>query len=186
VRDYGDVTLGLLGDHQATNASVAVQLLEALDERGIVVPPAAIVEGLTSVTWPGRLDLRRLPDGREVLLDAAHNPAGAESLATFLRASGWRRSPIVFAVMRDKDIPGMLNTLAAACGAFVFTRASTSRSADPDELAGCLRRIAPALPYHVEPRPADALSVAWRIAPRIVTAGSIFLLGDVLKELGEA
>ncbi len=186
VRDYGNITLGLLGEHQATNAGVAVRLLEALDERGIAVPRAAIVEGLTRVAWPGRLDLRRLADGREVLLDAAHNPDGSESLARFLRASTWRRPPIVFAAMRDKDIPAMLEPLAAVCGAFVFTRASASRSADPDELGGCLSRIAPALPYRIEPRPADALSAAWRIAPRIVAAGSIFLLGDVLKELGEA
>ena len=184
--DYGEFTLGLLGDHQAANASVAVRLLEALDERGVAVPPAAVVEGLTHVVWPGRLDLRRLPDGREVLLDAAHNPDGSASLARFLRASEWRRPPIVFAAMRDKDIRGMLGALAAVCGAFVFTRASASRSADPNELGRCLSRIAPALPYRIEPRPAEALSAAWRIAPRIVAAGSIFLLGDVLKELGEA
>ena len=123
---------------------MAVRLLDALDERGIAAAARApSSKASTRVAWPGRLDLRRLPDGREILLDAAHNPDGSESLARFLRASTWKRPPIVFAAMRDKDIPGMLEPLAAVCGAFVFTRASASRSADPDTLSGYLARIAP-------------------------------------------
>jgi dihydrofolate synthase/folylpolyglutamate synthase len=138
------------------------------------------------VSWPARLELRRLPDGREILLDAAHNPDGAAALAAFLQANGFGRPPVVFAAMRDKDIAGMLQALAPAVGAFIFTRASNPRATDPDELAEHARRVAPGLPLHLEPRPADALAAAWRQSRRIVAAGSIFLLGDVLKELGEA
>jgi dihydrofolate synthase/folylpolyglutamate synthase len=137
------------------------------------------------VSWPGRLDLRRLPDGREVLLDAAHNPAGAAALAAFLRASGWEKPPIVFAAMRDKDASGMLEALAGVAGAFVFTRASTPRSADPNDLANRLVRVAPALPATVIEDPRLALTSAWRMAPRVVAAGSIFLLGDLIGALDE-
>ncbi len=186
VRDYGDMTIGLAGAHQIDNAVVAVRLLEALDAQGVAVPPSAIVDGLADVTWPGRLDLRRLRDGRELLLDAAHNPEGAESLAAFLRTTGWAHPPLVFGAMRDKDVNAMIAALAPVAGAFVFTRASNARSADPADLAESASRLAPAVSRRVEARPADALAAAWRMSHRIVVAGSIFLLADVLKELDEA
>src|SRR5581483_11023365 len=84
---YERVSPALRGAHQLRNAAVAVALLEAANARGLGVPHAAITAGLTEVRWPGRLDLRRLDDGRELLLDAAHNPEGAAALAAFLRSS---------------------------------------------------------------------------------------------------
>jgi dihydrofolate synthase / folylpolyglutamate synthase len=147
------------------------------------VPPAAVAEGVSRVQWPGRLDLRRLPDGREVLLDAAHNADGAAALAAFLRTMPSEKPPLVFAAMRDKAVDSMLSELATAVSAFVVTSVSNPRSADPTHLADRARAIAPGLPVEVEPSPVRALTAAWRIAPRIVVAGSIFLIGDVLKEI---
>lgn len=184
VRDYGQLTIGLRGSHQIDNAGVAVRLLEALDARGVPVTPEAVVEGLARVKWPGRLDLRRLPDGREVLLDAAHNPDGAVALANFLRTLSSEPPPLVFAVARDKDAGGMLRALAPAVGAFVFTRASSPRSAEPSDLAALAQQTAPGVRVLVEPSPADALETAWRIGRRSVVAGSIFLVGDVMKMIG--
>lgn len=181
--DYGEVELALLGAHQVGNAVVAVRLLETLDRRGVHVPPAAIAEGLAHVAWPGRLDRRRLPDGREVLLDAAHNPEGASALAAFL-ASDRERRPLVFAAMRDKDASAMMRVLAPAVGALVLTRAAHPRSADPADLAEQARMSAPGLPVTIEPTVRGALAAAWRLAPRIVVGGSIFLVGDAMKELG--
>jgi dihydrofolate synthase / folylpolyglutamate synthase len=96
-------------------------------------------------------------------------------------ASG--KPPLVFAAMRDKAIDGMLGELATTVSALVLTRASNPRSADPADLADRARAIAPGLRVEVEPSSARALTAAWRIAPRIVVAGSIFLIGDVLKEI---
>jgi len=186
VRDYGEVTLGLPGDHQIANALVAVRLLEVLDAGGLAVPPSAIVAGVKDVSWPGRLEVRTLTDGRQILMDAAHNPDGARALAAFLLTHDWRRPPLVFAAMRDKDVPAMFTALAPAVGALILTRASNSRAADPNDLVEHVRRIAPALPCSVAPRVADALAAAWRLSPHIVAAGSIFLLGDVIKEITQA
>ena len=182
-RDYGEVRLALAGAHQRANAVVAVRALEALEARGLRVPAEAIVRGLADVAWPGRLDARRFPDGRELLLDAAHNPAGAEALASYLTASGERR-PLVFSAMRDKDTTLMLGALLPASSALIVTRASNPRAIDPAALAALARRIAPAVPVEVAEAPRDALAAAWRRGPRIVVAGSIFLLGDVLGEIG--
>jgi dihydrofolate synthase/folylpolyglutamate synthase len=188
-RTLGAMTVGLEGVHQRANAAVAAGVLQALDAHGIAVPPDAIARGLAHPHWPGRLDLRRLADGREVLMDAAHNPAGAAALASYLRGlargePGRANPPLVFAAMRDKDVEGMFSSLLPVVGPVVLTRASTPRAAPPDELAAIVRRMAPDRRLAVEPSPAAALSAAWRDASRIVVAGSIFLLGDVMKLIG--
>jgi dihydrofolate synthase/folylpolyglutamate synthase len=183
-RDYGEIRLALRGDHQIDNAAVAVRVLELAGARGLSVPEAAIRQGLQEVVWPARLDLRHLPDGREALLDAAHNPDGATALAAFLTSKFTMKSPLVFGAMRDKDAANMLRALAPAVSNVIFTRASNARSADPEELAAMARRIAPDLAIAVHPVLRDALAAAWQRAPRIVVAGSIFLLGDVMSEFG--
>jgi dihydrofolate synthase / folylpolyglutamate synthase len=186
---YSGVQLALRGAHQVRNAAVAVHLLETAHRRGVAVPHDAIVSGLTDVRWPGRLDLRHLDDGRELLLDAAHNADGAAALAAFLRT--WNREPgasgkppLVFAAMRDKAVEEMLKTLLPEVGALVATRAANPRSAEPADLAAAARSIAPELSIDVEPVRLEALKRAWERSRRIVVAGSIFLLGDVLAELG--
>jgi dihydrofolate synthase / folylpolyglutamate synthase len=175
--NYGPVQPALRGDHQVANAVVAVRVLEQLNVR-----PAAVVDGLAQVRWPGRLDIRRFAGGREAILDAAHNPAGAAALASYLETLEGDRPPLVFAAMRDKDIDGMLRALVPQISALVVTRASTHRAAEPEALASRARTVAPSLPIFAEPSPQAALDAAWRLSSRIVIAGSIFLLGDVLRD----
>jgi dihydrofolate synthase/folylpolyglutamate synthase len=182
--DYGPLTLSLRGEHQVANAIVAIRLLEQLDGRGVRVPAEAIREGLARVSWPGRLDHRNLPGGRELILDAAHNPAGAAALASYLTNIGGERPVLVFGAMRDKDVHGMLSVLLPAVSRMFVTRASNSRSADPEVLAAEARAIAPSLSIEVATSPADAMTAAWSYSSRVVVAGSIFLLGDVFKEMG--
>ena len=179
--DVRAFTVGLRGAHQHINAAVAMRLLQIADQRGLSVGCAAIGKGLADPQWPGRLDLRRLPGDRELLLDAAHNPAGARALASYLKAAGDAAPPLVFAAMRDKDSAGMLRELLPVVTRVVFTRASNPRSADAHELAARARAIDPAFPVSVEPSVTDALASAWRTARRVLVAGSIFLLGDVIR-----
>jgi dihydrofolate synthase / folylpolyglutamate synthase len=184
LREYGTVKLSLRGAHQAANALVAIRLLETLDAHGLAVSPAAMVFGLEHVSWPGRLERRMLPGGRELILDAAHNPAGAAALASYLASAGGTLPVLVFAAMRDKDVRGMLNALLPLCGRLILTRAANSRSADPDALAVEARAIAPALAIDIVASPVAALVEAWTTSNRVVVAGSIFLLGDIMKEIG--
>jgi dihydrofolate synthase/folylpolyglutamate synthase len=181
-RNYGVLDLRLEGRHQIDNAVVAVRVLECLDEAGLEVPQHAIAEGLASVTWHGRLERIRLADGRSLLLDAAHNPAGAEALAAFLAEQGIRR-PLVFAAMRDKDVTGIVTALSPHVSGLVLTRASNTRSADPRALFEIASPLFAGLPIAIEDSVSDALARAWTLSPDIVVAGSIFLLGDVLREL---
>ena len=179
--DAAGFTLGLRGAHQVANAAIAVRLLQVADAHGVTVPAAAIGTGLADPQWPGRLEVRSLSGGRELLLDAAHNPAGAAALASYLEGETGVKRPLVFAAMRDKDLTGMFTAMLPAVSRLIATRASNPRSTEPEALAVRARAIAPRLPISVEPVIADALTEAWRHSPRIVVAGSIFLLGDVLR-----
>ena len=111
MRFVEDVTMALGGRHQLDNAAVAVALLDELANQGITVPDGAVRTGLTQAEWPGRLE--RFTRGRiEILLDAAHNPAGARALASHLQEIGWSRVTLLFGAMRDKDVRHMLEALA--------------------------------------------------------------------------
>ena len=119
-----------------------------------------------------------------MILDAAHNPAGAATLAAYLAETFAEKPPLVFAAMIDKDVRRMFEALLPAVSTLVVTRASNARSADPETLAREAAAVAPGLPVRVESNRADALAAAWADSPRIVVAGSIFLLGDVISEAG--
>jgi dihydrofolate synthase/folylpolyglutamate synthase len=180
--DARGFSIGLPGAHQTGNAAVALKLLDTLNAQGILVPREAIARGLSQPEWPGRLDRRRLADGRELLLDAAHNPAGAAALASYLTAEHGGSCPLVFAAMKDKDTAGMFAALLPAVSHLILTRATSPRSADPSALEAQARAMS-GLPITIAATPAEALEIAWRDSPRIVVAGSIFLLGDVLKQI---
>jgi len=183
-RDYGPLRLGLRGQHQIANANVALRVLEVLERGGVRIGLEAIRDGLANVTWPGRLDHRRLPDGREVVLDAAHNPAGARALASYVRSLGGAKPTLVFGAMRDKDVGGMLVELLPEVARVVVTKPSNPRSADPEELASRIRKIVPSLDVSVVASPHAAVAEATRSSSLTVIAGSIFLLGDVIREIG--
>ena len=83
-RAYPPLKLALNGRHQLENAAVAVAVLETWSARNSFLATDAIVTGLTDCQWPARLEWLRLANGGQLLIDAAHNPAGAAALATYL------------------------------------------------------------------------------------------------------
>lgn len=184
-RAYGTVRLALAGSHQLTNAIVAVRLLEEAERCGIPVGERAIIDALASVRWPGRLDHRVLPDGTDLLLDAAHNAAGAARLAEYLGTLVEKRT-LVFSAMRDKDATAMLQALLPAVAGVIVTRASNPRANEPDVLAHLVHTLAPDQRVDIEERPADAVARARKARRPVVVAGSIFLLADVLREIGRS
>ena len=184
-RDYGWVELGLRGEHQIPNAIVAVRLLE---EVGGVFPltEEAIVAGLRDVRWPGRLQIIEVSGGRRLLMDAAHNPAGAAALARYLKRECPEPIPIVFGAMRDKDVPLMLKALLPVASAFVMTEPPTARAHSAKDLAVLARAQSPTVRIDVAPSPALALERAWSHGQVVCAAGSIFLIGNLLAMLEDA
>ena len=170
--------IGLLGAHQAGNAAVALALLDALDERfGLTIGEDALRRGLAEVRWPGRLELldgSALGLGR-VLLDGAHNPAGAAALARALADLGLQAPTIVFGAMRGKDVRGVLTALAPLEPRFVFTRVDDPGALPPAELAAAWASIGGEA--RIAPDPEAALGLA--DGDPVVVAGSLYLVGAV-------
>jgi dihydrofolate synthase/folylpolyglutamate synthase len=187
--DYPACVLGLRGRHQLDNAILAVRALEALDRAGVRVPPAAIVHGLEHVRWPGRLDVVTLDDGRRLLLDAAHNPAGARTLASYLGEAHPEGVPLVMGAVKDKDHRAMLDELLPHATRVVVCEPPTPRAMPARDLAALVRAsalggsIRPHFVVDEVPDPMSAIALAFESEPLVSVAGSIFLVGAVLKAL---
>jgi dihydrofolate synthase/folylpolyglutamate synthase len=170
------VPIPLLGTFQPSNALLAAAAARALD-----VDPAAIRAGLARARWPGRFEVLRAGD-RHVVLDGAHNPAGARALAASL-AEWFGDAPLtlIFGAFRDKDVAGMLAPLAARARRVILTAASNVRAATPEALRGHV----PPGPERVETAASagEALALAARPphTPVLCVAGSLSLIGDVLR-----
>jgi dihydrofolate synthase/folylpolyglutamate synthase len=172
--DVGDARLpprlGLAGEHQRANARIASALASRLG-----ASTGAIEEGLVDVRWPGRLE--RIGD---VLLDAAHNPDGALTLAAHVRALGLAPDQVtlVFGALADKDWGPMLDTLAplAARRVYVAPHGVSRGAVDPAAMAA---RHAGA----VSPDMGDALG---RHAGAAGTGGSLTVLCGSLVLVGQA
>ena len=144
---------------------------------------AHVACALTDVSWPARLEWLGVSGSRSVLLDAAHNPAGADALARYLSMTGMAPLPIVMAVMKDKDVASMLRALAPVASRFLATEVDTERSLRARELAAEMGRHAPAVPAQIGGTPAEALDHALSQASSAVVAGSIFLVGPMRARL---
>jgi dihydrofolate synthase/folylpolyglutamate synthase len=187
-RAYPAVRLGLAGTHQTANAAVAVRVLETLEGRlPLGVGSDAVIAGLRDVRWPARLEwLRHTKSGARVLVDAAHNPAGARALAQYLDDAVGSPITLVTSVMRDKDMAGVLGPLLPRARRVIVTQADTPRASEPQALAeACTRFGPPGLDVAVEPDPWAAVNAALGHAEPIAIAGSIFLIGPLRAALLE-
>ncbi len=114
-----------------------------------------------------------------VVLDGAHNPAGATALAHWLRASGFAPVTLVAACMRDKDVAGLLAPLLPLVTRVVATAVDFPRALPADDLAAAITALAPDVPVESVPTPAAAMTAASEGSARVVVAGSLFLVGAV-------
>ena len=188
----GRTRVGLRGRHQAANVAVADALLDALAAAGIAAAPdEARRTGYAAAVWPGRLELLER-DGREILLDGAHNPAGAAALATALDDLrphlGPGRLTLVSATMADKDVDGVVRALGAAAalrGArIICTSLDLPRALSAAALAERWSAYDPASRPEVEPVPVAALERALAAGGGpIVVAGSLYLVGAIRAQL---
>ena len=182
---YPPARLSLRGRHQLLNAATAVRLAEVLAGRGFGITRGDVVAGLESAEHAGRLELR---DGSPaLLLDGAHNAAGARALRSYL--DEFARAPVtlVFGAMRDKELGEIGRALFPAARRLVLTRADNARSAPVEDLVRAIPRDADLSTISLAPLPRDALAIARAVTPpegTICVSGSLHLVGEVTRLLG--
>ena len=201
--------LALHGKHQRLNAALALATVNVLSsgpphpgplpqggegegERRGPLPqegrgdrrrrPWPIAEALANVNWPGRTQVMRLHDGREVLLDGAHNPEGIRVLCEELDSSFAGRKPvIIFGVLSDKNFSEMLPPLAAHAEQLLLVPVKSDRSASVHEL------LSPHSDGRVPRVPCSSLPDALAKASKarfILITGSLYLVGEALEYFG--
>jgi len=126
-----------LGFHQIINATTALGATEVLEDLGYTVSNDAMIEGLKEVEWPGRLEM--VCFSPRVVLDGAHNPAGALVLKESLKKEfQYHHLILLIGMMKDKDIESVLHLLAPRANHLILTRPHIDRAAPPTSLKKAL------------------------------------------------
>jgi dihydrofolate synthase/folylpolyglutamate synthase len=176
------IELPLHGPHQRLNAATALATVRVLGDR-IAVGDSDTRRGLATVFWPGRMQRVRTASGQSVLLDGAHNPAGAEALRVALQAEFPGSQPtVIFGVFRDKDSASMCHSLAPLAHRILLAPVQSERSEDPARLALPCREVNPQATIEVCGSLEHALQGA-ASDPFIVVAGSLYLVGEAMELL---
>ncbi|HOL72145.1 MAG TPA: folylpolyglutamate synthase/dihydrofolate synthase family protein [Bryobacteraceae bacterium] len=167
----------LAGEHQVENALTAIAALDALG-----FPPEAIAAGIRQTRWPGRLE--RVSENPVLILDGAHNPAGARALARYIeRFYRDRRVWLIYGAMRDKAVTEMAGILFPLAGEVILTSPAQARAVRCE----ALRELVDHPHLRAVPQLEEALALARREAApgdAIFIAGSLYLVGEARALLG--
>jgi dihydrofolate synthase/folylpolyglutamate synthase len=183
-REEYDLWMPLLGEHQIENAAVAVAAIELLVERGVKVKPEAIVEGMRSVNWPGRLQVL----GREpwVVVDGAHNAYSMQMLGEALeRYFRCEKVTLVMGFGNDKDVSGMAQEAARITGDIIVVASRHPKAMKPEALRAVFQE------HGVTARVVNNVNEAMKLAMEgaghndlVCAAGSIFVIAEVMEMMG--
>jgi len=177
------LALPLPGEHQRSNAALASATVQALQNQ-IEVGGAFVRAGLESVNWPGRLQLVKRPSGQRILLDGAHNVAGAEALREALeKVFTAAKRTLILGVLQDKDWRHICDILAPLAARIVAVRVSSERTADANELAAACHMANASAEVTAVDSMAGALEKS-ADEEFVVVAGSLYLVGEALEILG--
>ena len=188
----------LAGRHQLRNAALAIAAAEELNRTGIRVAARDIERGIRETRWPGRFQV--IPATAlhpELVLDGAHNPAGAWALRSTL-SERYPDRPItmVFGVMRDKDMREVAEILFPIAQRVIVTHSNNPRSASAEEIRAAASRITTdileedsvegALQRAREFAERDSRREPTSLKPLVVIAGSIYIVGGALAAVESA
>jgi len=193
-----EVDSPLAGVHQQRNIALAIAAaVELRNSHGFTITPAHIAEGIRQTRWPGRLERIHVPGKTDVLMDVAHNPAGAWALRAALSSledaslrnsatSGGKRV-LVFGCMKDKAYEEMAQILFPLFDLVVATPVESPRSATAEDLLQAAAKTG--VPATAARDGHEALETAWAQASpdgSVVVAGSVYLVGEVRPLLERA
>ncbi len=184
--DYSEVFLPLYGLHQAANAAVALAAVEGFLGFAGGLDAEVVRAGFAAVRSPGRLEVVRREGLAPVVLDGAHNPAGARSLAMALSTEfAFRHRVLVLGVLADKDVEGLVAELLPLADHIVVTEPPSRRAAPVGRVADAVAagggsvEVAAGIP--------EALEMANGLAAEVdgvVVTGSLYSVGAARDALG--
>jgi dihydrofolate synthase/folylpolyglutamate synthase len=180
--EYGTLYLSLKGEHQMINAATGILAMEVLVTSGWRITLEDIRAGLSVVRWPGRLEVVKKEP--LVIIDSAHNPAGMEVLASWLRRQrpNFKNIICVIGMLADKDRIASVRYIDELVDKIIITRPPSSRAGDYEEMSRYFNRSKENI--IVIESPLVALETAMSYAKSddmLLVAGSIYLIGEVRR-----
>jgi dihydrofolate synthase/folylpolyglutamate synthase len=178
----------LVGRHQLRNVALAIAAADELGKKGLRgITAESIEQGIRKTHWPGRFQVIPRREGwPEIILDVAHNPAGAWALRSALSERyGDHPLVFVFGAMRDKAISEMTEILFPLAERVVATQPTNPRSASPEDIQGAASRTGTEVETATQVK--QALDRARKLAGEraiLVVTGSIYLVGEAMQVLG--
>jgi len=174
----------LRGIHQGRNAAVAIAAAAVLSRSWKKLDKTMIIRGVERAQWPGRLEIvSRSP---RVILDGAHNEAGAKTLLAYIQEAVRPPVVLVFGMMRDKDIERMADVLFPLAAEVILTSIPNVRAASPVEIWQRMRKFRSKI--SLEPSLDRALEIGRRKAGRrgsVIITGSLFLVGEAKRAISK-
>src|SRR5580704_5029670 len=175
------IAMPLAGRFQVRNAVTSIAAARLLAQRGFAITQEAIVRGVESVRWPGRLE--RLQARPDIYLDGTHNPAGARELLAFWHEHlAGRRIHLIYGAMRDKAIDEVAGLLFPRATTVIFTQSPQPRSLSAEALFQMTSHLADSVELVREPGAALERAVEIALPEDVVFAtGSLYLVGDLRR-----
>lgn len=173
----------LAGRHQLRNVALAIAAaVELKQEFGYEISAQDIATGTANTSWPGRFHV--IPGSPKIVLDVAHNPAGAWALRSTLSARyDGRALTIIFGAMRDKDIREIAEILFPLADEVIATTVRSPRAASPQDIQGLSAHVG--VDVTIAEELTDAIDIARERGRTIVITGSVYLVGSALEYLGQ-
>ena len=175
----------LLATYHPANATLAIEALRVLRERGWNISDEALHDGVAKAVWPGRFEVMyRNPI---VIVDGGHNPQGASVLAETLADVLPETKPVfIVGILGDKDYGAMLEHVCDLGQAFVCVTPPNPRALPADELAHALLALQPEAEAHVAADFDDAVAQAFELAGEdgvVCCFGSLYSIHDLKAAL---
>jgi dihydrofolate synthase/folylpolyglutamate synthase len=175
-----EVRVSLIGEHQQHNAALAIAVVEELNDT-FRVPNWCIAAGLEKVNWPGRFQILNRPAARKIVLDGAHNPAGAFMLAkTFRQWFAREEATLIMGFLTDKNYKAMCEILAPLAKRIMLAPVQTERTASPELLWQLCRDANPSATIICCASLEAALNKA-ALDSLVLVTGSLYLIGEALE-----
>lgn len=177
--EYGSASLHipLIGRHQISNFITAYEAVKALSKYGISVSDADIAKGMAKVRFPARLEV--LNKSPLVLLDGAHNPAGAAVLADAIKRYIEQKPVLVMGMLADKDYETAISVLAPLAKAFIAVKPDSPRALDPNKTAETAKKYCNNSSYCDDYEKAFSRAVDISGGVPIIICGSLYLAGGM-------
>lgn len=174
--------LPLCGEMQLSNSAIAIATVQVLQQKGWQIAPDAIAQGMAKTRWLGRLQWTSW-QGRELLIDGAHNPAAAQYLRLYVDSLKAKSATWVMGMLSTKDHADIFRALLRDGDSLHLVPVPDHSSADPQALATLAQNICPKLSIcNVHTDLNSALEAAFAAPePLVVLCGSLYLVGHFFK-----